>query len=64
VTWEKSSSGLTLSLHNAEATAVEIFVASSPHHVEVDGQQVSPEYKNQQLLLPSLPAGDHRISIR
>lgn len=64
VTWEKSSSGLTLSLHNAEATAVEVFVAASPHHVEVDGQQVSPEYKNQQLLLPSLPAGDHRISIR
>lgn len=64
VTWTRSPSGLMFNLHNAKATAIELFSAIAPHSVEVDGQQAAPEYKNQQLLLPSLPAGDHRISIR
>ena len=64
VTWQRDLSGLTLSLRNAKSAAIEIFSATAPHSVEVDGQQIAPQYKNQQLLLPSLPAGDHHISIR
>jgi hypothetical protein len=64
VIWERSSSGLMLSLHNSRTATIEVTLASVPQHVEVDGQQVAPTYNNQRLLLPPLPAGDHRVSIR
>jgi hypothetical protein len=64
VAWESNSSGPTLSLYNSAPDTVEIFRATAPATVEVDGKQISVNYKNKMLSLPALAAGQHRISIQ
>lgn len=64
VAWEGLPSGVNLRVHNSAGAAIEVHFAAAPKSVEVDGREISPGYNHEKVILPALPPGEHRISIR
>ena len=64
LTWERSPSGLELSLHNGTPDTIQVFNAVAPVSVDIDGQRVSASYMDGMVTLQALEAGEHHVSIR
>jgi len=64
VEWESTASSMNLTLDIPSGASVEIASAAKPHSVELDGKAATPIYKDGQLRLAGLAAGEHHVRIR
>ncbi len=54
---------LDLALHNSVSDRVAVFRPAAPRTVEVDGRTMPFTYRDKMVELPTLPPGEHRVSI-
>lgn len=63
ISWESSSQGLTLEVHNAAPDSIEVFLPTAAATIEVDGHRVPSSGHGGMVSLPALSPGEHHISI-
>jgi hypothetical protein len=60
---EHRDSGLQATIHTPSDQSLELFYATAPHHLEIDGRATPISYRNGMVVLPALSPGEHRVSI-
>jgi hypothetical protein len=60
---ENLASGMQLTVHNNSGAGINIFRGEAPEGLEIDGHRIPIRYEQMLLKLPSLPPGEHHVSI-
>lgn len=60
---ERRDGGLEATIHHSSDQPLELFYATAPGRVEVDGRDVPVTYRGSMVVLPKLSPGEHRVSI-